>query len=152
MSQRIDVKRQSVEYSKSVEVNNWISKNCKEANKGLNVQDIDFMFCEWKNNPKSVMFVELKQFGGKVKPGQYAQFSIVDKAFNKYRKDGFADYRGFFAIVLSDESPDNSKEILLKKLFQPFQLDFELEIDREQLRQFLNFEITFEELLKRGIV
>ena len=154
MRKRISVKRTVTKYNKSVEFNNWISANCKSSTDGLNVQDIDFFFHDFKIKSKPYMFIEVKQFvntdtfGNRkpcMKPGQHAQFNLLNRVCEASISE--FEYRGFFEISISGETPDNSESILILKHFDYKYKNVEFDIDRYQLLRFLNFEITFDELV-----
>jgi len=158
MRRRIQLGRKTVEYTKSVAFNNWISKYCKPSSEGLNVQDVDFFFQNFRSNPKEYFFLEVKQFVNTsedgvrkpcMKPGQHAQFSLLDRVCKMSSAD--VKYHGFFELSISGETPDNSETIVLIKHFDSDYFGLEFELDPYQLRQFLNFQIDFHDLVKEHV-
>jgi hypothetical protein len=125
----------------------WIHANCKGSthygkNPGyLTISDVDFIFRDY--NRMLLKMVEEKVLGKKnLERAQTEILRLVDLALKDATRVGGTlqdwRYEGFFVITFSKLNPEDSKSIWINGI----------EVDKEQLRQFLNFDLKFEELTK----
>jgi len=109
----------------------WIRRTCRNSKLGLSVTNIDYEIEDFRDRDrKRIMLVEEKQYMGKLHYGQAMHFMRLDQAERLLaEREGF-EYRGFFLVQLSAESPENSDLILVNGV----------EVSEEGLRRFINFE------------
>lgn len=119
---------------KSMKMNDWIRMSCKSPKDGLLVTDLDFIFYDYKKN--LMMLVETKTFNAVMKDWQRNLFKKLDSALKTTE-----EYQGFFLISMSNDSPETSDKITIN----------EVEVTKEQLCDFLSFDLKFKDLVKGNL-
>jgi hypothetical protein len=131
-----------VQYKKDVTFNNWVRNNCKPSKDGLNISDIDFVVEEYKK--KKMMIIEVKTFGKKdIHYGQKHIYSVLNSAMKHSYPN---NYTGCYLLVFSDNCPDSSEFIWIRKFIEEEGLLYQ--ISKKSLKDFMDFNINYEELLK----
>lgn len=118
----------------------WCRTNLKDSKDGLILTNIDYIFADYKK--KEIMMVEEKTHGAtEIHYGQSQIFKFVDFALmNTANLDNIGgwSYKGFYIVSFSKQDPDDSDRILINHI----------PVTKEQLTQFLNFDISFYDLKK----
>lgn len=118
--------------NKSTKMNDWIRMILKDPKFGLLVTDLDFIFYDYKK--KRMKLIEVKTFNATMKRWQRELFAIINKALENQTQD--IEYEGFFLIQLDKEHPEESTQMKINNI----------EVTKQQLIDFLNFDIRFNEL------
>lgn len=127
--------------NKSTLMNDWIRLFCKEPQDGLLVTDLDFIFYDFKK--KRMKMIEVKTYNAKIKDWQRKIYKAINFALlNMTQLDdiGGFEYEGFYVIVMDTDSPETAKKITIN----------EVEVTKQQLTDFLDFKIRFQELATGG--
>ncbi len=118
----------------------WIRSKCKDSRDGLVVSDIDYILIDHKL--KRIKILEEKTSGAtQIVFPQTRVTNLIRSAVMSYvsRKMEGWSYEGFFIISFDKWCPLDSKDIRVNGL----------KVTPSQLRRFINFEITYQDLTKK---
>ena len=121
--------------NKSTQFNDWIQYFCRHGS--LLVTDLDFIF--YDDVLKRMKIVEVKTFRAKIKDWQLKIYKTLDfalKNMTQFDETGNFEYEGFFIITMDTDTPETAKRIDINSV----------QVTKEQLVDFLDFKIRFEEL------
>ena len=134
------------ESSKMTPFSKWIRDKCKNSKKvgtrpyGLILSDIDYVLMEYKL--KRIKILEEKTSGAtQIAFPQTKIMNLVKLAVKKYVEEEMEGwvYEGFFVISFDKWYPLDSKDIRVNGL----------EVTADQLRRFIDFELTYQDLTKK---
>ncbi|MCK5019107.1 MAG: hypothetical protein KAS32_18750 [Candidatus Peribacteraceae bacterium] len=126
--------------SKMTPFSKWIRKECKASEDGMIVSDLDYILMDYKL--KRIKILEEKTSGAtQVVFPQTRIINLIKLAVKKYVEEEMEGwvYEGFFVISFDKWYPLDSKDIRVNGL----------EVTADQLRRFIDFEITYQDLTKK---
>ena len=94
--------------SKDTWFNNWLRKRLPKGSEGLVISDIDFVLYNYKK--KTIMLLELKQFGSVVKLWQRSLFEILHRSLLNGLPEDYT-YLGFHCITFPERGFDEQEHV-----------------------------------------
>ena len=129
------------ESSKMTPFSKWIRKKCKKSEDGMVVSDIDYVLVDYKL--KRIKILEEKTSGAtQVVFPQTRITNLIKLAVKKYTGEEMKGwvYEGFFVISFDKWCPLDSKDIRVNGLV----------VTADQLKRFIDFELTYQDLTKKN--
>lgn len=104
--------KQEITNDRDLYFNNWIRYNLKSSERGLVVQDIDFMFYEYNKN--KMIISEVKTRNKQMSRSQFSVYKLQDKIYKLAHQNGLIKYQGFYLITFTNTTFEDGNCIITK--------------------------------------